>query len=63
MLPGEHPHYTHLLVNLPLLLGPLAPVLVITIVNWFSDCFYLHWKHKPDVSETIDKPPLPSAQL
>ena len=23
---GTHPHYTHILVNLPLLLGPLAPV-------------------------------------
>ena len=50
---GEHPHYTHLLVNLPLLLGPLAPILVITLLNWFSDCFYLHWKHKPDVSLSI----------
>ena len=47
---GEHPHYTHLLVNLPLLLGPLAPILVVTVLSWLSDCLYLQWKLKPDVS-------------
>ena len=46
---GEHPRYTHLLVNLPLLLGPLAPIFVITVLNWVSECVYNDWRHKPDV--------------
>jgi len=46
---GEHPWYTHILVNLPVLLGPLAPIFVITVLNWVSECIYNDWRHKPDV--------------
>jgi len=46
---GSHPYYTHLLVNLPLLLGPLAPIFVLSVLSWFSDVVYLPWKQKPGV--------------
>ena len=46
---GEHPIYTHVLVNLPILLGPLAPIFVITVLNWVSECIYNDWRLKPDV--------------
>ena len=46
---GAHPYYTHLLVNLPILLGPLAPIFVITVINWFSDILYMQWQNKPSV--------------
>jgi len=44
---GEHPRYTHTLVNLPLLFGPLAPVCLLTVANWFCDVVYLPWIKKP----------------
>jgi len=44
---GEHPRYTHVLVNLPLLLGPLAPVFVVRFLNWILDACYLPWMKKP----------------
>jgi phosphatidylinositol glycan class Z len=44
---GEHPRYTHMLVNLPLLLGPLAPVFLVTFLNWILDACYMPWKKKP----------------
>jgi len=46
---GEHPRYTHVLVNLPMLLGPLAPVFLVTILNWILDACYLPWKKKPSL--------------
>ena len=46
---GEHPWYTHILVNLPLLLGPLAPIWVITVLNWISETIHNEWRRKPDV--------------
>ena len=46
---GEHPWYTHILVNLPLLLGPLAPIWVITVLNWVSETVTNEWRRKPDV--------------
>ena len=47
---GEHPWYTHILVNLPLLLGPLAPIWVITVLNWISETIHNEWRRKPDVT-------------
>jgi len=44
---GEHPRYTHFLVNLPMLLGPLAPIFLVTVLNWILDVLYLPWKSKP----------------
>ena len=41
--------YTHVLVNLPMLLGPLAPVFLVTILNWILDACYLPWKKKPSL--------------
>lgn len=44
---GAHPWYTHVLVNLPLLLGPLAPVFLVSCVSWATDVMALPWKEKP----------------
>ena len=46
---GEHHGHTHILVNLPLLLGPLAPIWVITVLNWISETIHNKWRRKPDV--------------
>lgn len=45
----EHPWYTHILVNLPLLLGPLAPIWVITVLNLISETIHNEWRRQPDV--------------
>ncbi len=46
---GTHPRYTHLLVNLPLLFGPLAPIFVVSVANWLVDICCLPWTRKPGV--------------
>jgi len=46
---GEHPRYTHTLVNLPVLLGPLAPVFLLTVAQFFLDMCYQPWNKKPSV--------------
>ena len=46
---GLHPYWTHAMVNLPLLLGPLAPIFLISIISWTSDVISLPWKQKPGV--------------
>jgi len=44
---GVHPWYTHLLVNLPMLLGPLAPIFLVSCASWVSDVVHLPWRQKP----------------
>jgi len=44
---GSHPRWTHILVNLPILLGPLAPIFLVTFLNWTLDLCYLPWSKKP----------------
>ena len=44
---GVHPWYTHLLVNLPMLLGPLAPIFLVSCGSWVSDVTSLPWRQKP----------------
>jgi hypothetical protein len=46
---GTHPRYTHFLVNLPLLFGPLAPIFVVSAANWLVDICCLPWTRKPGV--------------
>ena len=55
----EHPWYTHILVNLPLLLGPLAPIWVITVLNLISETIHNEWRRQPDVRNDPDvlRPP------
>ena len=50
---GAHPRYTHLLVNLPLLFGPLAPIFVVGTVSWLLDLCLLPWARKPAVRQAF----------
>ena len=46
---GSHPRYTHLLLNLPLLYGPLALIFLVGTLSWLLDLFCLPWLRKPGV--------------
>ena len=34
-------------MNLPILFGPLAPIFLVTFLNWILDVCYLPWQKKP----------------
>ncbi|XP_040583130.1 GPI mannosyltransferase 4 [Lepeophtheirus salmonis] len=44
---GTHPFWHHMLINIPLLFGPLGIVSLITVLNFVTELFFNDWRRKP----------------